>query len=44
MFLLKKKAVREYPQPMAVFFQFAFEVTLRLQITTKGCGGDVGVQ
>ena len=41
MFLLKKKAVREYPQPMAVFFQFSFEVTLRLPITTKGCGRDV---
>ena len=39
MFLLLKKASQEYPQPMDVFFQFSFEVTLRLQITTKGGGG-----
>ena len=39
MFLLLKKAAQGYPQPMAVFFQFSFEVTLRRQISIKGGGG-----
>ena len=37
-----KKASQEYPQPMDVFFQFSFEVTLRLQITTNGGAGGGG--
>ena len=40
--LKKKKAPQEYPQPMDVFFQFSFEVTLRLQISTKGGRGGGG--
>ena len=44
MLLLKKKAAQEYPQPMDVYFQFSFEVTLRLQISTKEGAGEGGVQ